>query len=46
MAIFLTRLMCMTAENPELQARLRKEILDARVISTPLSSYYLRLKTY
>jgi hypothetical protein len=31
----LTRLMCMMAENPDLQARLRKEILDAPAVSTP-----------
>ena len=42
----LTGIMCMMAENPDLQARLRKKILNARVVSTPLSSYYLRLKTY
>ncbi|KIJ92405.1 hypothetical protein K443DRAFT_649484 [Laccaria amethystina LaAM-08-1] len=31
----LTRLMCMMAENPNLQAHLLKEILDARALSAP-----------
>lgn len=34
----LTRLMCLMAENPDLQARLRTEILDARAVS--ISSPY------
>ena len=33
----------MMAENPDFQARLRKEILDAGAISTPS---YPRLKMY
>ena len=35
----LTRLMCMMAENSDLQARLRKEILDARAVSPPFFSF-------
>lgn len=35
----LTRLMCMMAENPDLQACLRKEILDARAVSPPFFSF-------
>ena len=31
----LTRFMCMMAENPDLQVRLRQEILNAGAVSTP-----------
>ena len=35
----LTRLMCMMPENPDLQACLHKEILDARAVSPPFFSF-------